>query len=145
MPEPSRHVFGLAPVEPLVTLLVAVAVAVGFSGVVALRSWDTRAGGGPAEAAAKSAVLSAVKAADAYYQDTSAGNYSYTGISRAALNAEIPGSAVQVRAAADRSGGGYCLEDSQDGGVHWAVFTGGRGGGSTVAYGTAQCSSAYPF
>lgn len=143
MRESSRPVLGLAPVEPIVALLLVVAVLVGLSGVVAMRFRDS--GGTRAEAAAKSAVLSAVGAADAYYQDTSAGNYSYKGISRAALNAEAPGIDVQLRAAANRAGDGYCLEDTQDGGGHWAVFAGGRGGSSTVTYGTAQCSAAYPF
>lgn len=145
MREPSRPVFGLAPVEPLVLLALALVVVVGLTGVVASRFLNTDTGGGRAEAGATSAVLSAVKAADAYYQDTSAGNYSYTGISRARLNAETPGIAVGLRAAADRSGRGYCLEDTQDAGAHWAVFTGGGGGGSSVTYGTAQCSAAYPF
>lgn len=129
MPESSRHPFSLAPVEPIVALALVLVIAVGLAGVVALRARDTGAGGARAEAAAESAVLSAVKAADAYYR----------------LNAETPGIAVGLRAAANRSGRGYCLEDSQDGGAHWAVFSGGRGGDSSVTYGTAQCSAAYPF
>ena len=93
-------------------------------------------------AAAKSNVRSAIPAAEAWYQDASGGNNSYTGLNRAALNTEAPGIGANVKAAANAAGTGYCIEDSEDAGVTYYSYTGGTGGSSTIVQGA--CGASYP-
>jgi type IV pilus assembly protein PilA len=96
-------------------------------------------------AAAKSNVRSAIPAAEAYYQDTSAagGNYSYKNMTQAKLNGEAPGISPNVKAGPNAAGDGYCIEDSEDANVHYAWYTGGTGGTSTITYDTTGCPAAY--
>src|SRR5436305_1315146 len=89
-------------------------------------------------AAAKSNVRSAIPAAESFYQT---GN-TYTGLNRAALNGQAPGIGANVLEAANASGQGYCIEDSEDGGTTYYSYTGGTGGSSQIVVGA--CSNAYP-
>lgn len=94
-------------------------------------------------AAAKANVRTAIAAAEAWYQD--AGNNSaapsYSGLSRASLLLEAPGISPNVKAAANGTGDGYCIEDSEDGGASWWSYAGGAGGAAAIVQ--SACGGGY--
>jgi prepilin-type N-terminal cleavage/methylation domain-containing protein len=80
---------------------------------------------------AKSNVHSAILAAETFSQQ--ADPTTYTGVTRASLNALAPGISPHVKAAANAAGTGYCIEDTE-GVARWR-YVGGAGGTSTLLSG----------
>lgn len=128
--------------QPILTIFGAVVVAATFSSVLVAGLGAASPSSSRAKTISEAAVRSAVAAANAYYQDTSGGDYSYTGIDRARLNAEAPGIGATIRAASNAAGDGYCIEASADGGARWAWITGVVGGAEAIRYGRAGCDPA---
>jgi type IV pilus assembly protein PilA len=95
-------------------------------------------------AVAKANVRSAIPAAEAYYQDTTGGDYTYTGLTRATLGGQASGIGINVEAG-PKTGDPqtYCIQDSEDGGAHFARYTGGAGGTSVITYGTNGCGASF--
>ena len=82
-------------------------------------------------ATSKSNVHSAILAAETFYQQGSPSTY--TGITRTALNAQAKGIAPNVKAAANATGTGFCIEDTE-GAARWR-YSGGTGGTFTLTSG----------
>jgi type IV pilus assembly protein PilA len=84
--------------------------------------------------AAQANVRASVPAAEAWYQDESGGNYTYTGISRANLEKEAPGVGGQLLKAGAfdgaSTGSAYCLQDTEGGTLYHYI---GGAVGSVVA------------
>lgn len=132
----------LPGMRPILAIFVAVVAVAGVSSVLVAGLEAANPPHSREKAAAKAAVRSAIAAADAYYQDTSGGDYSYTGIDRARLDAEVPGIGSSVRAASSADGGAYCIEASADGGARWAWIVGSAGGSAAIRYGRHGCDPA---
>jgi type IV pilus assembly protein PilA len=127
---------GFTLIELLVAIvLIGILVAIAVPSYLSFRSKAQTA-------AAESNVRTAVPAAEAYYNDPTGGNSTYTGITRAKLLVEAPGIATNVKAAvAAASSQGYCIEDTEAGqSYHYA---GGTGGDATVETGVCD-TTAYP-
>lgn len=75
-------------------------------------------------AAAKSNVRSAIPAAE----QLNVTNGTYAGISSATLKAAAPGIGANVKAVAVNTNAGYCIQDSEDGGVTTYNYVGGTPG-----------------
>ena len=117
---------GFTLIELLVVIVIlGILVAIAVPSYLAFR-------GNAQGAAAKSNVRSAIPAAESFYQVGS----TYTNIQNSTLKAQAPGISPNVLAAANAAGSGYCLADSEDGGVNYAWYTGGTGGAATIGYGT---------
>ena len=89
-------------------------------------------------AAGQSNVRSAIPAAEEYYQDstTPIGGAAhvvntYDNISQAVLAAEAPGVSPNVKAGPVGGGTGYCIQDTEPGGLPYS-YTGGLGGTATI-------------
>jgi type IV pilus assembly protein PilA len=119
---------GFTLIELLVVIVIlGILVAIAVPSYLSLR-------GNAQQAAAKSNVRSAIPAAETYYQQKDP--TSYTGLKLTALQAVAPGVSPHVVAAANAAGDGYCIADSEDGGVNYAWYTAGNGGTSTIGFGT---------
>ena len=82
-------------------------------------------------AAAQANVRSAIPAAESWYQDSvnnAAHVGTYTNISHANLALEAPGIAPHALAVSLNGGAGYCIQDSEDGGVTTYDYLGGSPG-----------------
>ena len=93
-------------------------------------------------AAAESNVRTAVPAAEGYYNDTGGTNptpNSYDSISGAKLRTLVPGVGPNVKAGANATKDGYCIQDTE-GSDTWS-YTGGAGGTSTMTH--AACAAGF--
>ena len=113
----------------LVELLVVVQI-LGILVVIALPSLLSLRGNAQ-DAAAKSNVSSTLPAASAFYQ---ANNFTYTGMTNAALRALAPAIAPHVKVAVLNGGAGYCLEDNESHNTFY--YLGGSSTLGSVAQGT---------
>ena len=106
----------------LIELLVVIVI-LGILVAIAVPSYLSFRGNAQ-DAAAQANVRSAIPAAEAWYQDTSGGNSTYTGLSNANLAKEAPGIAPKVGVKVLGSGAAYCLWDDEAVG-HGAYYVGG--------------------
>ena len=106
----------------LIELLVVIVI-LGILVAIAVPSYLSFRGNAQ-DAAAQSNVRSAIPAAEAWFQDTSGGNSTYTGLSNANLAKEAPGVSPKVGVKVLGSGAAYCLYDDEATG-HGAYYVGG--------------------
>ena len=125
---------GFTLIELLVVIvIIGILVAIAVPSYLSFRSKAQTA-------AAESNVRTAVPAAEAYYNNPTGGNQSYTGLTRAKLLLEAPGIATNVKAG-PKTGDAqtYCIEDDEAG--QQFHYEGGAAGASTVTAGL--CGASY--
>jgi prepilin-type N-terminal cleavage/methylation domain-containing protein len=114
----AREERGFTLIELLVVIVIlGILVAIAVPSYLSFR-------GNAQDAAAQANVRSAIPAAEAWYQDTSGGNSSYTNLSSANLAKEAPGVSPNVGVKVLGGGAAYCLYDDEATG-HGAYYVGG--------------------
>jgi len=101
-------------------------------------------------AAEQANVRSAIPAAESFYQDTTGGNGSYSGLTNANLVKEAPGVSPHALAVALNGNAGYCIQDSEDNGSTTYSYIGGtvvagnlQNGGQISTIETGTCATNY--
>jgi type IV pilus assembly protein PilA len=122
----------------LIELLVVIII-LGILVAIAVPSYLTFRGKA-STAAAEANVRSAIPAAESFYQDTNAGNGTYTGLTRATMNAQAPGISPTVKAGV-KSGDpqSYCIESTTSGASYH--YEGGAAGASVITQGVCPTGS----
>ena len=119
----AREESGFTLIELLVVIVIlGILVAIAVPSYLSFR-------GNAQDAAAQSNVRSAIPAAE----QLNVQNGNYAGLNGAALRTAAPGVGANVKGVSVNTNGGYCIEDSEDGGTTTFDYVGGTPGAALQA------------